>query len=122
VSKSRNAARDQELLEALDPASARMLFPERFPEPLRITLEYPALGASQTGEVAEALSRAVERADGPGGRTRATFTLVEVESLHRVFAYVEGEFGSAAVDVRVNGKNLPMARELWLPLFWSLRA
>ena len=122
MSDSRNAERDQQLIEALDPDSARMLFPEKFPEPLRVTLEHPALSEAQTERIATALGKAASRSSSSGERTATTFTLAEVESLHEVFALVEEEFGSAAVDVRVNDQHLPMARELWLPLFWSLRA
>ena len=51
-----------------------------------------------------------------------TFSLDETDALHDLFALVDGELGSAAVEVRINDLVLPMTRELWLPLFWSLRS
>jgi len=115
------AARDEELLERLDPELARQLFPERFPEPLQISLEFPTPDEEASALLEDALQAASARVD-RDGRTTATFTLQAVEALHRTFTVVDGQFGSAEVEVRINGKDVPMARELWLPLLWSLRS
>ena len=117
----RTAARDEELLSRLDPELARQLFPERFPEPLQISLEFPTLDAEASADLRDALAAASARDEGEG-RTKATFSLHAVEALHRAFTLVDARFGSAEVDVRINGKDVPMARELWLPLLWSLRS
>ena len=122
MSDSRDALRDQQLLEQLDPETARMLFPEKFPQPLRVTLQYPPLDEATAGAAAEALARAESREETSAGKSEVTFTLDEADALHDLFALVDGEYGSAAVQVRINGQDLPMARELWLPLFWSLRS
>jgi len=122
VSDSRNTQRDQQLLEQLDPETARMLFPEKFPQPLRVTLRYPPLDEATANAAAEALARAESREETPAGQSTATFTPNEANALHDLFALVDGRFGSAAVEVRINDQILPMARELWLPLFWSLRS
>jgi len=122
VGNSRNAQRDQQLLEQLDPETARMLFPEKFPRPLRVTLQYPPLDEGTASAAAEALALAESRDETTSGQSTATFTLAEVNALHDLFALVDGEFGAAAVEVRINDQVLPMARELWLPLFWSLRS
>ena len=122
MSDSRSALRDQQLLEQLDPETARMLFPDKFPQRLRVTLRYPALDEATARDAAEALAQAEVCDELPTGQTAATFTLDQVEALHDLFALVDGEFGSAAVEVRINGQILPMARELWLPLFWGLRS
>jgi len=122
VSDSRNAQRDQRLLEQLDPEAARMLFPEKFPQRLRVTLHYPPLGEPLTAVAAASLARADSCEETSAGQSVATFTLDEADALHDLFALVDGEFGSAAVEVRINDQVLPMARELWLPLFWCLRS
>lgn len=122
MSDSRNIQRDQQLLEQLDPETARMLFPEKFPQPLRVTLRYPPLDEATANAAAEALARAESHQETPAGQSTATFTLNEANALHDLFALVDGQFGSAAVEVRINDQVLPMARELWLPLFWSLRS
>lgn len=116
----RIAARDEDLLARLDPELARQLFPERFPEPLRISLEFPTPDADVAAELEESLQAAGRQDD--GGRTTATFTLRDVEALHAAFTLLDQRFGSAEVEVRINGKDVPMARELWLPLLWSLRS
>jgi hypothetical protein len=123
VTDPTTASRDQELLERLDDATARLLFPERFPEPLRVTLEYPAPSEALAEAAADALSRAGEQStDAETGRVRAAFGLEEVGALHELFTLLEADFPSADVDVRINGKDLPLTRELWLPLFWSLQS
>ena len=122
MSDSRDAQRDQQLLEQLDPDTARMLFPEKFPQPLRVTLQYPQLGEATANTAAEAIARAESCEPTAAGQSTATFRLNEADALHELFALVDGEFGSAAVEVRINGQVLPMTRELWLPLFWSLRS
>jgi len=122
VNDSRSAQRDQQLLEQLDPETARMLFPDKFPQRLRVTLQYPSLDSATADKAVTALARAESCEDAPAGQSSATYTLEEAEALHDLFALVDSEFGSAAVAVRINGQTLPMARELWLPLFWSLRS
>jgi len=122
VSDSRSTERDQQLVEQLDPEAARMLFPEQFPQPLRVTLQYPPLDEATANDAAEALARAESREETPSGESTVTFTLDQADALHDLFALVDGKFGSAAVQVRINDQVLPMARELWLPLFWSLRS
>ncbi len=123
MTNPRTESRDQELLERLDDATARLLFPERFPEPLRVTLEYPELSEELAEAASAALSRASEHSrDSAGGRASAAFGLQEIDALHELFALLEAEFASADIDVRINGKDLPLTRELWLPLFWSLRS
>jgi hypothetical protein len=87
-----------------------------------VTLRYPPLDEASASAAADALAQAESRGETPGGRSKATFTLAKADALHDLFALVDEEFGSAAVDVRINDQILPMARELWLPLFWSLRS
>ncbi|NKB87529.1 MAG: hypothetical protein GKS06_04860 [Acidobacteria bacterium] len=116
------AARDHMLLEQLEPDTARMLFPERFPAPLRVTLQHPPLEPRQAETLGPLLEKADDRDWPEDGDWSVTYALSEVEALHRVFAQLDATFGSAAVTVLINGKDLPMARELWLPLFWQLRS
>ena len=122
MSDSGKARRDESLLEQLDPATSRMLFPERVPQPLRVTLLYPPLDEATAAAAAEPLARAESYEETPVGQSVVTFTLDEADALHDLFALVDGELGSAAVEVRINDLVLPMTRELWLPLFWSLRS
>jgi len=122
VSDSRSAQRDQQLLEQLDPETARMLFPDKFPQRLRVTLQFPPLDEATASAAAGALAQAASCDSTPAGQSTATFTLDHADALHDLFALVDGEFGAAAVEVRINDQILPMARELWLPLFWSLRS
>ena len=101
---------------------ARQLFPERFPAPLRVTIEHPPLEPRQAEAVAAALEKAESRDWPEAGDWSATFALAEVEALHSFFVRMDSTFGADAVTVLINGNELPMARELWLPLFWNLRS
>jgi hypothetical protein len=122
VSESSKAQRDQELIDQLEPEMARMLFPEQFPAALRVSLKHPALDPALAAAAAAALEHAASRETPDDGPWTTTFALAEVEALHSLFALVDSTFGAAAVEVKINDKILPMARELWLPLFWSLRS
>jgi hypothetical protein len=122
VSESDKAERDQRLIEQLDAETARLLFPDKFPTSLRVTLEFPALDATQAEANASVLGRAATRDVPAHGDWSATYELSEVEALHELFSLVDETFGADAVEVRINDKVIPMSRELWLPLFWSLRS
>ena len=88
-----------------------------------MTLEYPELSESLAEAAAAALARADEQTSDPAtGRVRAAFGLREVDALHELFVLLETDLAPAEIDVRINGKELPLTRELWLPLFWSLRS
>lgn len=122
MSDPAKAARDEALLERLDPDTARQLFPERFQAALRVTIEHPPLEPRQAEAIATALGKAESRDWPETGNWSATFALAQVDALHSFFVRIDSTFGPEAVTVLINGKELPMARELWLPLFWSLRS
>ena len=59
---------------------------------------------------------------GPGQRRhRTTFSLAQVEEFHELYHLIEVSTGSAERELLLNDRRVPLARELWLPLIWTLR-
>ena len=118
---------DAELLETLPPELARLLYPDQSAEPFTVTAVYPEL----SGEVArkarelEAVARAhsVSESTTEGGDplNRTTFSLQQIEEFHELYHLAESAVGGDTLEVLLNGREVPMARELWLPLLWTLR-
>lgn len=118
---------DAALLASLTPEMAALLYPEHTAGPLTVTLVYPDFGQPASPEASDleaaAADHTVVNAVVPGGaaRHRTTFTLQQVEQLHQLYHLLETTIGVDKVDVLLSGRRLPLARELWLPLVWTLR-
>ena len=126
---AREQERDQQLFEALDPDTARVLFPERFAGQVEVTLVYPPLQGDAAAEAetlaaAAAGHTAVNDPTRPGNPEvhRTSFTLGELEELHSLYSLLERHADPGDVEILIDGAALPLVRELWLPLLWSLRA
>lgn len=108
-----------EELAALDPDLHAALFGAPA-GPFSITLVFPPFESADY-ETAVAMARASReyRQLGAGAslRHRATFYSGDALALRDLFAIV-GRFD--ACEVLVDGRPLPHARELWLPLIWFL--
>lgn len=126
MSEHSDTERDAALLANLDADSLRLLFPERFAGPLQITLLHPPLTGAQAERAAELApagpSEAAERAPDGSALMQASFGLESVEQLHAYYALLEQSFGVERVEVLLDGRRVPMVRELWLPLLWLLRS
>lgn len=128
MAKHTDPERDQELLAHLDEETLRLLFPERFREPLTITFVYePLAGAAAKRAAALAGAGTVSRlpdATRPGTPEveRVTFGLRAIEAAHDLFELLAAERSPEQVEILLSGRRVPMVRELWLPLLWNLRA
>ncbi len=113
--------RREEDISHLDPQMVEILYPERHARDFSLTVVF---GPSADPKYAEAVSLAERalryRREGQDRWLRhyASYTVNEVEELHRLFGYV-GE--SPSCEILVNDKKVPYARELWLPFFWFFR-
>ena len=108
-----------EELAALDPDLHEALFGTP-PGPFSITLQFPAFEAPdfpQALELAKSSREYREVGQGDTRRHRATFHSTDVRSLRDLFMIV-GRYD--ACDVLVDGRPVPYARQLWLPLVWLL--
>jgi hypothetical protein len=97
---------------------ADLLYPGRRPRPFRIGVRFGAFeGPGYEEAVAAARRSSVYRAEtGPFGTAhRADFDAGEARALRGLFELVRGRPGT---EVLVDGKKVPYAHELWLPLFW----
>lgn len=108
-----------EELAALDPDLHAALF-GRPPGPFSITLVFQPFGGAEYDQ-ALAMARAAreyrELATPDGPRHRATFYSSDALALRDLFAIVGRD---DACEVLVDGRPVPHARELWLPLVWFL--
>lgn len=99
---------------------AAVLYPGRRPQPFRMGLLFEPLPAPEE-EKALALARQADvfREETEGGRTlhRVEFGAGSAARLRELFALVGERPGT---EVLVDGRRVPYARELWLPLFWIL--
>ena len=97
---------------------ADVLYPGRRPRPFRLAVLFDDFGGAES-ELALALARrsAVYRQEERGGRRvhQAAFTTAEAGVLRDLFRLVGHRPGT---EVLVDGKRVPYARELWLPLYW----
>ncbi len=106
---------------------ARALFPERDDGPFTITATYPELAedvadaATQIEGKATAHSIEQSSVEGQPARHSTTFTLRQLEEFHELYHLVEKAVGADRLEVLLNGRAVPLTRELWLPLIWELR-
>ena len=97
---------------------ADLLYPGRRPRPFRVGISFGAFeGPVYERAVAAARRSPVYREEaGPDGRVHhAAFDAGEARALRDLFELVRGRPGT---EVLVDGKKVPYAHELWLPLFW----
>jgi hypothetical protein len=110
--------REEEDIAHLGDEMADILYPGRRPRPFRVTVEFDGF-EGPGGERAVALARQsplyAEKAEGGVTRHQAAFETRGARILRDLFIIVGGRPGT---DVRVDGKRVPYASELWLPLFW----
>jgi hypothetical protein len=112
--------REEADISHLSDEMADVLYPERRPRPFRLGLVFLDHPGPQ-GERARALAQgadAYREEPGLGAPAhRAEFGTTSASRLRDLFALV-GE--RAGTEVLVDGRRVPYARELWLPLFWIL--
>ncbi len=108
-----------EELAALDPDLHAALFGSA-PGPFSITLQFTSFdgaGFPRALELARAAREYREIGRGADHRHRATFYSTDAAQLRDLFQIVDGP---GACEVLVDGRPIPFARELWLPLLWFL--
>jgi hypothetical protein len=112
------APTDEELA-ALDPALRDVLFGPA-ETPFSITLDFPRFEGPDFARAQELGRRSreyQELGNGDAVRCRARFQPEDVVALRDLYQLVGGLDGT---DVLVDGRPVPFARELWLPLLWYL--
>jgi hypothetical protein len=97
---------------------ADVLYPGRRPRPFRIGLAFDGFEGPLYARALELARRSPiykEEGDDREKRHHAAFEVSQAGVLRGLFEIVGERPGT---DVLVDGKKVPYARELWLPLFW----
>jgi len=97
---------------------AELLYPGRRPRPFRMGVRFGVFeGPGYERAVALARRSPVYREETvtEGRVHHAAFDAGEARALRDLFELVKGRSGT---EVLVDGKRVPYAHELWLPLFW----
>jgi hypothetical protein len=101
---------------------ADLLYPGRRPRPFRIGLRFAAFEGPEYERAVAAARRSPvyrEETGRDGAVHHAAFEAGEARALLDLFELVRGRPGT---EVLVDGKKVPYAHELWLPLFWIFAA
>jgi hypothetical protein len=109
-------------ISQLSDEMADLLYPGRRPRPFRIGLSFERFeGPGLEKALALARKSPVFREEtGPDGPVyHAAFDAGEARTLRDLFEIVKER---PDLELRVDGKKLPYAHELWLPLFWTFVA
>jgi hypothetical protein len=106
-----------EELASLDPDLQDALFGAT-PRPFSITLVFPAIDIPEFPralDLARASAEFRETGHGDAHRYRARFLPADAGRLRDLFEIVGR---SEATDILIDGRPVPYARQLWLPLVW----
>lgn len=106
-------------ISQLSDEMADLLYPGRRPRPFRIGVRFarfddPACERALALARQSPVFREQQAAEGPV-YYEAAFDAGAARTLRDLFELVRGRAGT---DVLVDGKGIPYAHELWLPLFW----
>jgi hypothetical protein len=110
--------REEEDIAHLGDEMADILYPGRRPRPFRIAVSFDAFegpGHDRAVELARRSPQYAERVEDGVTRHEAAFDTHGARVLRDLFHIVGPRAGT---EVRVDGKRVPYASELWLPLFW----
>jgi hypothetical protein len=108
----------EEDIGALSDDMVDVLYPGRRPRPFRIDISFtgfPGEGYAKAVSIARESKTYHESEEDGTRRHRAGFETTSALRLRDLFELVGHLPGT---EVLVNGKDVPYAREIWLPLFW----
>jgi hypothetical protein len=109
--------REESDISHLTDEMADILYPGRRTRPFRITVLFAAFPGPEYVRAVDLARQAGVHRDSLGDARvhAASFTVAEAGLLRDLFEIVGQRPGT---EVRVDGKLVPYARELWLPLFY----
>ena len=109
---------EEEDISHLSDEMADTLYPGRRKRPFRMGIEFDSFDGPEYARAVELARRSAEYRESGAERSRrhhASFETSDAALLLKLFNLV-GEL--PGTDVLVDGRQVPYARELWLPLFW----
>ena len=110
--------KEERNIDHLSDEMADVLYPGRRPRPFRIGLTFVGFdgpAGARAVELARRSSVYREASSSDGLRHHAGFDSARARVLRDLFDLVGQRHGT---EVRVDGKRVPYAHELWLPLMW----
>jgi len=110
--------KEEEDISHLSDEMADVLYPGRRPRPFRMGVVFDAFGGPNYPRAVELAKQSpVYRESGEGDRLRhhAAFDWSQARTLNELYGIV-GPIHTT--EVTVDGKKVPYAREVWLPLYW----
>src|SRR5215510_13004070 len=110
--------KEEDDISQLSDEMADILYPGRRPRPFRMGVEFDQFPGPNYPRAVDLARRSPvyrETTERSVLRHHAAFESGEAGVLRELFEIV-GQHGET--DVLVDGKRVPYARELWLPLFW----
>jgi hypothetical protein len=105
-------------ISSLSDEMADVLYPGRRPRPFRMGIVFDAFGGPNYPRALELARRSPVYRDLKAGdllRHRAEFEASDAKTMRDLYDVV-GPISTT--EVLVDGKKVPYAREIWLPLFW----
>jgi len=113
--------KEEEDISHLSPEMAELLYPGRRPRPFRMGVAFEAFEGPNYPRALELAQRSPvyrETRQGDVVTHHAEFEAQQAAVLAELYEIVGPITGS---QVTVDGRQVPYARELWLPLFWIFR-
>jgi hypothetical protein len=110
--------REEGDISHLSDEMADILYPGRRPRPFRMGVTFEPFAGPDYARALELARRSpVYRETGEADRRvhHASFDSASAGLLHQLFEVVGSRPGT---EVLVEGRRVPYAREIWLPLFW----
>jgi len=109
---------DEDDISHLSARSQEILYPKKIKKDFVMTLEFGPFNGKGYGAAVSLAKKSKnyhEEGEGKYLRHRAEFSAADTGALFSLFNQVEKD---PACRVLVNGKEIPYARTLWLPLMW----
>jgi hypothetical protein len=109
---------EDEDVSQLPEEMADILYPGRSPRPFRMGVTFEAFDGPDHERAVELARRSPRYRQATTRRTtvhRAEFETAAARTLHQLYQIVGSRPGT---EVLVDGKKVPYAADLWLPLFW----
>jgi hypothetical protein len=110
--------KEERNIDHLSDEMADILYPGRRPRPFRISLAFDAFEGPAGGRAVDLARRSPvyrETSSADGLRHQAGFDSASARLLRDLFDLVGQRPGT---EVLVDGKRVPYAHEIWLPLMW----
>jgi hypothetical protein len=111
-------AGDEEDISQLSDEMVDILYPGRRPRPFRMGVSFLAFEGPDYARALELARRSPQYRETPTRSAtihHAAFETAAARTLHQLFLIVGGREGT---EVLVDGRKVPYAADLWLPLFW----